>query len=91
MIEQTAGYCNQHLIGLMSNRHANGFDPYDMKECNEFLYKTTLMAIEKGMKIYWKESVRKFAANDFNDAFVFGNKTVSVSRDWSLFEDVKLL
>ena len=75
----------------MSNRHANGFEPYDMKEGNEFLYKTTLMAIEKGMKIYWKESVRKFAANDFNDAFVFGNKTVSVSRDWSLFEDVKLL
>lgn len=88
MIEKTAGFCNQHFIGLMSNRHANGFEPYDIKECNEFLYKTTLIAIEKGMKIYWKDSIRNFAASDFNDAYVFGNKMVSVGRDWSLFNDL---
>jgi hypothetical protein len=39
------------------------------------------------MKIYWKDSLRNFAASDFNDAYVFGNKMVSVGRDWSLFEE----
>lgn len=85
MIEATAGFADQHLIGLMSSRKANGFDPYDGKACDAFLHKTALLAIDKGMKVYWKESIRKFAGSDFNNEHVFGNKVFSVGRDWSLF------
>lgn len=86
MIEATAGFCDQHLIGLMSNRKANGFEPYDSKECDAFLHKVSLLAIGTGMKIYWKDSIRKTAASPFNDEYVFGNKAFSVNRDWSLFK-----
>jgi hypothetical protein len=85
MIEATAGFADQHLIGLMSNRKANGFEPYDGKACDAFLHKTALLAIDKGMKVYWKESIRKFADGAFNNEHVFGNKAFSVEKDWSLF------
>lgn len=85
MIEETSCYADQHLIGLMSNRKANGFEPYDMTQCNTFLYKTALLAMDKGMKVYWKESIRKFADGAFNNEHVFGNKAFSVDKDWSLF------
>lgn len=85
MIENTAGFCDQHLIGLMSNRKANGFEPYDRKECDEFLYKTALLALVKKMKIYWKDSIRTFADSCYNREYVFGNSAFSVGKDWSLF------
>ena len=85
MIEETAGYADQHLIGLMSNRKANGFEPYDMNQCYPFLYKTALLAMDKGMKVYWKESIRKFADCPFNQEHVFNNNVFSVDKDWSLF------
>ena len=85
MIEETSGYADQHLIGLMSNRKANGFEPYDMNQCNTFLYKTALLAMDIGMNVYWKESIRKFADGAFNNEHVFGNKAFSVDKDWSLF------
>lgn len=85
MIEQTAGFADQHLIGLMSNRKANGFEPYDSKACDAFLHKVSLLAMDSGMKVYWKDSIRKFADNSFNNEHVFDNKLFSVCRDWSLF------
>ncbi len=88
MIEQTAGFCNQHLIGLMSNRRANGFKPYDVMECNEFLYKAALLAMEHHLRIYWKESLRKFADTPFNNKYVFNNTAFSVGRDWDLFHEI---
>ena len=84
MIEETAGYADQHLIGLMSSRKANGFEPYDMNQCNTFLYKTALLAMDKGMKIYWKESIRKFADSSFNQEYVFNNKAFVVDKDYNL-------
>lgn len=85
MIEETAGYADQHLIGLMSNRKANGFEPYELSQCNAFLHKTALLAMDKGMKVYWKESIRNFADSPFNMEHVFNNKAFSVDKDWSLF------
>lgn len=91
MIEATAGYADQHLIGLMSNRKANGFESYDDKACDAFLHKTALLALDSGMKIYWKESIRKFADKPFNNAHVFNHPAFSVDKDWSLFkQDVVL-
>ena len=85
MIEATADFCDQHLIGLMSSRKANGFEPYDLSQCDAFLHKTALLAMNKGMKVYWKDSIRKFADNSFNQKHVFNNKAFAVDRDWSLF------
>lgn len=90
MIEETAGIADQFLIGLMSNRKANGFEPYDISQCNAFLHKTALLAMDKGMKVYWKESIRAFADSPFNQEHVFNNNAFSVDKNWDLFTNKRV-
>lgn len=84
MIEETVGSCDEYLIGLMSKRDKN-LPPYDFEACDRFVHKVAVMAFNKGLKIYWKESIRKFDDVGFTRENVFENKRISVDRDWSLF------
>lgn len=94
MIEETVGFCDQYLIGLMSSRNANGLEPYDPDRLRGFIANVEILlwmqrklVFEKSESfVYWKESIRHFFddekwVNRFNDA------PYSVSRDWSLFKE----
>lgn len=85
MIEQTVGSCDEYLIGLMSSRKANGFDPYDFVACDRFVNKVAALAFSHDLKIYWKESVRNFDDDGFTRQNVFENRSISVGRDYNLF------
>ena len=82
MIEETVGFCDQYLIGLMSSRIANGFEPYDFVECDRFVNKVATLAFSKGLKIYWKESIRKFDDDGFTRQNVFESAAISTGSDW---------
>lgn len=89
MIEKTINICDQYMIGLMSNRKANGYEPYSVSECNAFIHKVSLLAstlhnVNRGIRIYWKESIKKLCNDPFNEKYVFNN-FFTVGRDWSLF------
>lgn len=93
MIRQSVMYCDQFLIGLMSSRHANGLPPYVEEECSDFVFYVdseiisayTSKKTQNLVKVYWKESVRKFMANDAFAMQTINNSPVSVNSDWSLF------
>lgn len=89
MIQKTLAFCDQYLIGLMSSRKANGLNPYSTEECGQFIRSVVEMC--KGVThVYWKDSVRKFMADDSASMEIIqeGNGSTSVSHDWSLFTDV---
>lgn len=85
MIEETVGSCDEYLIGLMSSRKANGFEPYDFVACDRFVNKVATLAFSRGLKIYWKDSIRTFDDDGFTRQNVFENGDISVGRDWNLF------
>lgn len=84
MIEETVGFCDEYMIGLMSNRKANGFDDYSHDECNLFINKVAVLALSHGLKIYWKESIRHFNPDEQTKKYVFDNPLISVDRDWNV-------
>ena len=93
MIKQTVRFCDQYLIGLMSSRQANGLPPYQEDRCSEFIYYADREMFSAYVnkkthnlvRIYWKESVRKFMANDAFAMQTINHSPVSVKSNWSLF------
>ena len=92
MIKKAVRYCDQFLIGLMSKR-SKELPPYTTEECSHFVYdadKEMISAVlnkhtKDLVKIYWKESIRKFMQDDTFTMQTINHSPVSVSRDWSLF------
>ena len=99
MIEKSVTFCDQYLIGLMSCRNANGLEPYSKEKCCEFVYYADNCMISSYtqkktagiVKIYWKESIRKFMEDDAFAMQIINHSPVSVKSDWSLFTGKKIL
>ena len=93
MIKQTVRFCDQYLIGLMSFRQAIGLPPYQEDRCSEFIYYADQEMFSAYVnkkthnlvRIYWKESVMKFMANDAFAMQTINHSPVSVKSNWSLF------
>ena len=92
MIEQTVGFCRHYKIGLMSKR-GKEYPPYDKTACASFIRVVTDLMFEyyvpgqsfQGRRtVYWKESIRKFVADDAISMAYIWNSLCSVSRDWRL-------
>lgn len=69
VIQQTAGFCDQYLIGLMSSR-GNSYPPYDRNECIQFIIDVYGLIQKEcpDSKIYWKRSVFDYVGNCTFDA-----------------------
>lgn len=73
MIQQTVGFCDEFLIGLMSKRPKE-LTPYDKEECTCFISDVDRLLTDAAsngrlhgrVRVYWKESMRKFMAHDEN-------------------------
>lgn len=100
MIKKSVRFCDQFLIGLMSSRQANGLPPYSKEECRKFIYYADLYVsslysrnpASNHVRIYWKQSVRKFMESDAFAMNIINKSHVSVKSCWSLFnnEDIDL-
>ncbi len=95
MIKKSVSFCDQYLIGLMSSRHSNGLPPYSREECRKFVYYADLYVsslysrnpTSNPVRIYWKQSIRKFMEADAFAMNIINNSHVSVKSCWSLFEN----
>ena len=60
MVKKTIMFCDQYLIGLMSNR-GKEYPPYSKEECRKFINNVMNLAIKREYPpiIYWKESIRE--------------------------------
>lgn len=96
MIKETAGFCDQYLIGLMSKRGTE-LPPYDSSECASFVFDADFEVSRLNetakvpVRIYWKNSVRKLIKDNAFAMVIINNSPVSVSRDWSLFTGKEVL
>lgn len=71
MIRETLGFCGEYLIGLMSKRPRE-LPPYGKEECARFIADVDSILTDAAdkdrlpgrVRVYWKESVRKFMAGD---------------------------
>ena len=100
MIKDSVRFCDQFLIGLMSSRQANGLAPYSKEKCSEFIYYADFCMISSYtqkktsdiVKIYWKESIRKFMEDDAFAMQTINHSPASVKSSWSLFtkSDIQL-
>lgn len=96
MIEETVGFCDQYLIGLMSKPPKNLYQIGSgiTFKANTFFRNVYSLQQNHRLNIYWKESARK--SNLLSAAFVYyyddDNKVLPVSREWSLFtgKDIKI-
>ena len=57
----------------------------DFVACDRFVNKVATLAFSRGLKIYWKDSIRTFDDDGFTRQNVFENGDISVGRDWNLF------
>lgn len=95
MVKKSVRFCDQYLIGLMSSRQSNGLPPYSREECRKFIYYADLYVsslysrnpTSNPVRIYWKESIRKFMETDAFAMNIINNSHVSVKSCWSLFEN----
>ena len=98
-VKQTVRFCDQYLIGLMSSRQANGLDPYSMEKCSDFIYVVDQLMLSSYtqkktsnmVRIYWKESIRKFMEDDAFAMQVIDHSPASVKSIWSLFTKTDIL
>ncbi len=86
MIEQTLGYCDLYMIGLISGKR--NYTPQDVMEfiadTNKLLIKAQL-ASNKLKKVYWKDSVLDYigmSRDDFNEVH---KRSIVVNADYNLF------
>lgn len=100
MIKQSARFCDQFLIGLMSCRKANGLEPYTKDDGSRFVSNVDSFFLvfndsrpdKHFTHIYWKESIRQLVMSRMFAKMVIDYSPESVSRDWSLFtkSEIKL-
>lgn len=90
MVKKSIHFCDQYLIGLMSKR-SKDFPPYDKEECRKFIYNVDLAVssskIRDKVRIYWKESIRKYMSDDDFSMYIVNHSSFSVGSRWSLFTE----
>ena len=99
MIKRSVTFCDQYLIGLMSKR-GKELPPYEKEECSKFVDDVDDLIWDSYyqkqtpelVRVYWKESIRKFMWDDDCAWISFDLSPTSVGRDWSLFtkQDIEL-
>ena len=88
MIKETVGFCDLYKIGLMSGVKK---DYYDHKKGKEFFLDVTSKAVDKDLKIYWKESFAAFALANFKDEYYcVPDGRIFVGSDYDIFGRAKL-
>lgn len=85
MIKETAGFCDQYLIGLMSKR-GKEYPPYDRKECIGFIKKVMALAGKQPepFKVYWKDSISDFVRGSVAARRVMWNEDIYADRRYCL-------
>jgi len=88
MIKETIGFCDLYKIGLMSGVKKDYYDP---KKGKEFFLDVTSKAVDKDLKIYWKESFAAFALANFKDEYYcVPDGRIFVGSDYDIFGRAKL-
>lgn len=85
MIKETAGFCDQYLIGLMSKR-GKEYPPYDRKECIGFIKKVMALAGKQPepFKVYWKDSISDFVRGSVAARRVMWHEDIYADRRYCL-------
>lgn len=85
MVKETAGFCDQYLIGLMSKR-GKEYPPYDRKECIGFIKKVMALAGKQPepFKVYWKDSISDFVRGSVAARRVMWNEDIYADRRYCL-------
>ncbi len=88
MIKETIGFCDLYKIGLMSGVKKDYYDP---KKGKEFFLDVTSKAVDKDLKIYWKESFAAFALANFKDEYYcVPDGRIFVGSDYDIFGRAKV-
>ena len=83
MINETIGFCDLYKIGLMSGVKKDYYDP---KKGKEFFLDVTSKAVDKDLKIYWKESFSAFALANFKgEYYCVPDSRIFVESDYDIF------